>query len=117
MGDNAAMDAPQQPISPRQRLQELLAIPEGQRTEAQWDEINELEIKLASGNRQEAPEQGARRNAQTAAGNPRPGGGPHGKNRGGFGKQSKRRRRGSRPDGTPGSGNLSAFRDPSLYLR
>src|SRR5256885_1793514 len=38
-----------QPISPRQRLQELLAIPEGQRTDAQWDEVNELEIKLASG--------------------------------------------------------------------
>src|SRR5258706_11581847 len=83
MGDNAAMDAPQQPISPRQRLQELLAIPEGQRTEAQWDEINELEIKLASGNRQQAPEQGARGNAP--GGHPRPSGGPHGKKRGGVG--------------------------------
>jgi hypothetical protein len=88
------MDAPQQPqqpISPRQRLQELLAIPEGQRTDAQWDEINELEIKLASGNRQDAPDQG-RRNAPGNPGNPRLGGGPHGKNRGGFGKQSRRRR-------------------------
>jgi len=80
-----------QPISPRQRLQELLAIPEGQRTDAQWDELNELEIKLASGNRQDAPEQG-RRNAPSNTGNPRPGGGPHGKNRGGFAKQSRRRR-------------------------
>jgi hypothetical protein len=84
------MDAPQQPVSPRQRLQELLAIPEGQRTEAQWDELNELEIKLASGNRQQAPEQGARGNAPTTAG--RPGGGQHGKNRGGFGGKSRRRR-------------------------
>ncbi len=87
------MDAPPQPISPRQRLQELLAIPEGQRTDAQWDEINELEIKLASGNRQEAPGQGARRNAPVTPGNPKPGGGgPHGKNRGGFGNRSRRRR-------------------------
>lgn len=87
------MDAPQQPVSPRQRLQELLAIPEGQRTEAQWDEINELEIKLASSNRQETPEQGARRNAQNAGGNPNnPRGNPHGKKRGGFGNRSGRRR-------------------------
>lgn len=45
------MNAPQ-PISPRRRLQELLAIPDNQRTEAQWDELNELEIKLAPGNRE-----------------------------------------------------------------
>lgn len=73
------MDTPQ-PVSPRQRLQALLAIPERQRTEAEWDEINELEIKLASGNRQqEAPQQGARRNAPVTAGHPGPGGGPQGK--------------------------------------
>ena len=90
IGDNAAMDAPQQPVSPRQRLQELLAIPEGQRTEAQWDELNELEIKLASSNRQQAPEHGARGNAPATAG--RPGGNPHGKKRGGFGDKSRRRR-------------------------
>ena len=92
MGDNAAMDAPQQPVSPRQRLQELLAIPEGQRTEAQWDEINELEIKLASGNRQQSPEQGARGNVPNTSGHLRPGGGQHGKKRGGFGDKSRRRR-------------------------
>ena len=40
------MNAPQQPVSPRRRLQELLAIPDNQRTEEQWDELNELEIKL-----------------------------------------------------------------------
>jgi hypothetical protein len=43
---------PAQPTSPRRRLQELLAIPDSQRTEAQWDELNELEIKLAPGNRE-----------------------------------------------------------------
>lgn len=88
------MNAPQ-PISPRQRLQELLAIPEGQRTDAQWDEINELEIKFASGNRQEAPQQGARRNTPIAAGHPRPGGGPQGNKP--FRKFHKRRPNGGAP--------------------
>jgi len=39
------------PIDPRRRLRELLAIPERDRSDAQWDEINELEIQLAPGNR------------------------------------------------------------------
>ncbi len=69
----------QQPISPRLRLQELLAIPERQRTEAQWDEINELEIMLAPGNREGTPEQSVRRNGIAPAGHPKPGGGPRGK--------------------------------------
>jgi len=76
--DNAAMDEPQ-PISPRQRLQELLAIPDRQRTEAEWDELNELEIMLASENREGAPEQSGRRNGPSPAGHPKPGGGPHAK--------------------------------------
>ncbi|MDD5295665.1 MAG: hypothetical protein PHU46_02025 [Rhodocyclaceae bacterium] len=57
------MNTPQ-PISPRRRLQDLLAIPEYQRTDEQWDEINELEISLASANRLDAPrEPGARRSS------------------------------------------------------
>ncbi len=74
------MDEPQ-PTSPRQRLQELLAIPDRQRTEAEWDELNELEIMLASGNREGAPEQGGRRNGTPPAGHSKPGGGGgvHGK--------------------------------------
>lgn len=70
------------PESPRRRLQELLAIPERQRTDAQWDEINELEIKLASANREDAPDQGARREAPATNNQSRrnrPGGGPQGK--------------------------------------
>jgi len=68
------MNAPP-PISPHRRLQELLAIPESQRTDAQWDEIHELEIKLSSANREQTPEQGARRNTSvTAAGHPKPSG-------------------------------------------
>ena len=73
------MNAPQ-PMSPRARLQELLAIPESQRTDAQWDEIHELEIKLSSANREQPPDQGARRDiAATATGHPKPRGGAQGK--------------------------------------
>ena len=78
-----------QPISPRSRLQALLAIPEKQRTEAQWDELNELEIMLAPGNREGSQEQNVRRNPNVSAPNPghpgrqKQGGGgggmPHGK--------------------------------------
>ena len=55
------------------RLRELLAIPDRERTDAQWDELNELEIVLASSNRQGAPrpEQGDGQNR------PRHGGGQH----------------------------------------
>ena len=35
----------------RRRLKELLAVPEAQRTDAQLDEIIELEVQLAPGNR------------------------------------------------------------------
>jgi hypothetical protein len=45
----------QQPSDPRQRLKTLLAIPDSQRTDAQWDEIIELEITLAPGNREPQP--------------------------------------------------------------
>jgi hypothetical protein len=76
------------PTSPRARLQTLLAIPERQRTDEQWDEINELEIMLAAGNRQGAPDprvqqqQQQQRNA-SGGGNARPrrdGGSPHDRN-------------------------------------
>jgi len=65
-----------QPISPRARLQQLLAIPDRQRTDAEWDELNELEIMLAAGNRPGAPEQGgARWNSGAPGGHSKPGGG------------------------------------------
>lgn len=35
----------------RRRLRELLSVPERDRTDEQWDEIIELEIQLAPGNR------------------------------------------------------------------
>jgi len=87
--DNIAMPAPQA-ISPRARLQELLAIAESQRTDKQWDEIHELEIKLSSANREQPLEQSARRNtAVTAAAHPKPRGGAQRKQP--FQKTHKRR--------------------------
>ena len=87
------MEENKPPNSPRQRLKELLAIPERERTDAQWDEMNELEISLASGNREGAPDQNVRQgqgaprnNQQNARRNPssngprpqNPNGGPQG---------------------------------------
>lgn len=40
-----------QPIDGRRRLRELLSIPERDRSDEQWDEIIELEIQMAPGNR------------------------------------------------------------------
>ncbi|MDR1368012.1 MAG: hypothetical protein LBJ76_04775 [Candidatus Accumulibacter sp.] len=36
----------------RRRMRELLAIPERDRTDEEWDELNELEIRTAPGNRE-----------------------------------------------------------------
>lgn len=50
--DSVPPQQPQpQPFDPRRRLRELLSVPERDRTDAQWDEIVELEIQLAPGNR------------------------------------------------------------------
>ncbi|TAK49108.1 MAG: hypothetical protein EPO27_05605 [Betaproteobacteria bacterium] len=67
-----------QPPSPRARLQQLLAIPERQRTDADWEALNELEIALASVNREDAPLPGARQPGAHADANrqSRPGGPP-----------------------------------------
>lgn len=42
---------------PRRRLRELLAIPDRDRSDALWDELIELEIQLAPGNRAQTPHQ------------------------------------------------------------
>jgi len=39
----------------RRRLRELLAIPDRERSDEQWDELNELEIMMAVSNRQAVP--------------------------------------------------------------
>jgi hypothetical protein len=72
------MDEPQQPpqpVSPQHRLKELRAIPERDRTDAQWDEMNELEIMLASANRAGAPDPNVRRDGGGGANQQRRGGG------------------------------------------
>jgi len=69
----------QQSTAPRPRLQELLAIPERLRTDAQWDEINELEIALASANRVETREPSIRRNPPASADRSKPSGDAQGK--------------------------------------
>ncbi len=57
-------------------MQALLAVPESQRTEAEWDELHELEIMLAPGNRQGAPGERAPQNRMAPPGYPGAGG-PH----------------------------------------
>jgi len=87
------MDEQQPNNSPRARLQALLAIPERQRTDEQWDELNELEIMLASGNRQGAPDQNVRGNASSQS-QPRQGGGGQGQPRPGGGQPHRGQRQG-----------------------
>ena len=84
------MDETQQPAppaapqaSPHARMKELQAIPDRQRTDAEWDELNDLEIKLASVNRQGAPMPNAQQQRQGG---------------GGQGQQRNDQRRGGRND-------------------
>jgi hypothetical protein len=47
----APMQAIPPAFDPRRRMRELLSIPERDRTDTEWDELNELEIQTAPGNR------------------------------------------------------------------
>lgn len=80
---NEQPTAPPQNVSPDKRLRELQSIPDNQKTEAQWDEIIELEIALAQGGR-------------PAGAGPKPQGG------GGF---SQARKHNSRAQGSGGGGS------------
>ena len=80
--------APTQPTDLKRRLRELLSVPERDRTDEQWDEIVELEIQLAPGNRISGP-----------AGNSGGGGGNQGGNQNaGTGNQPSQARK-HRPRG------------------
>jgi hypothetical protein len=57
------------PADPRRRLRELRSIPERDRTDAEWDELNEVEIQLAPGNRLDTTDQARQPGGQ---GTPRP---------------------------------------------
>jgi hypothetical protein len=86
--------------SPRDRLKQLLAIPERQRTEEEWDELNELEIMFAAGNRDTG--QGYRDAGHDGRGNRDPG---HGQRGGGGGNPQQQGQGQRKPDGGgPGGG-------------
>jgi hypothetical protein len=51
---------PKDPNTQRARLQQLRSIPEAKRTDAEWDELNELEITAALSNGQGGPNPNAR---------------------------------------------------------
>lgn len=101
------------PNDNRRRLRELLSISERDRTDEQWDEIIELEIQMAPGNRISGPEQGFGGGKPSQQG--RPGGGGHPKkhrprnNQGGGnpggnsggGGNNNRRPRSNKPQGNP----------------
>ncbi len=91
--------SPQPPPPPgldlKRRMRELLSIPDSQRSDEQWDELIEIEIQLAPGNRVGAV--GPRQNEPRAQG-PRGGGG------GGGGGGGNWKRHGSGGGGGGGGG-------------
>lgn len=109
-----------QPLPLRRRLRELLSVPERDRSDAQWDEIIELEIQLAPGNRiagHEASGGGGHARHHAPRSN-KPGGGGGGQpqggaNAGGAGAQQKKHRprsknnRRPRPGGGKGGGEVA----------
>jgi hypothetical protein len=96
----AAMSDPEHEAR-RARLKELLAIPDRERTDAQWDELNELEIMMAVANRQLSPQSPQMHKGDGQGGRPRHGGGGQ-QHPGGQGQGRKfhnRPRRGRPPPG------------------
>jgi len=90
-------EAPATTVSPHARLKELQAIPDKLRTDEQWDELNDLEIKLASVNRQGAPLPNAQRQGQGGApgqrNDPRRDGRNNGQRGGGGGGRNNEQRK------------------------
>jgi hypothetical protein len=101
----------QQPAPPandnRRRLRELLSIPERDRSDEQWDEIIELEIQLAPGNRISASEHGGGPGGGSGGGGTSGGGMGHNKPSSGQPKKHRprsnnnRRPRPNKPTGNP----------------
>jgi len=84
------------PNDNKRRLRELLSVPERDRTDEQWDEIIELVIQLAPGNRVSAAEQGG--NQGGGMGHNKPSGQPK-KHR--PRSNNNRRSRPNKPSGNP----------------
>ena len=96
---NTPMDD-MQPIDMRRRIRELLSIPERDRSDAEWDELNELEIRTAPGNRdydRSQERQGDRRPGITIGPGRRPE--RNGKPQGGKSGNLLRPQSDNRPDG------------------
>lgn len=87
----------------RRRLRELLSVPERDRSDEQWDEIIELEIQLAPGNRIAGPQEGVGR---SGGGQGRSGGAPQQKKAPHRPRtpNNRRGRQGKAPGGTGGGG-------------
>jgi hypothetical protein len=98
--ENPPVTPPVQQPDNRRRLRELLSIPERDRTDEQWDEIIELEIQLAPGNRISGNDHGPVNTSGHQHGKP-----------GGGGQQKKHRPR-TGPGGGPGGGNNNNNRRP-----
>lgn len=77
----------------RRRLRELLSIPERDRTDEQWDELIELEIQTAPGNRISGNEQPGSAPNRGPRQHGKPGGGGGGGGAGPGGQQQKHRPR------------------------
>lgn len=91
----------------RARIRQLNAIPDRDRTDAEWEELNELEIMLAPGNREGAPDPSRLHGQQNRGRGPGPGGNPGGGNPGGGQhrrnkKNFQHRRPKGPPQGSPG---------------
>lgn len=106
------------PNDNRRRMRELLSVPERDRTDEQWDELIELEIQMAPGNRISGSEQnfgggakpaqgrsgGAHQNKHRPRSNNPGGGNPTGGatgGAGGGGNNKNRRPRQNKPQGNP----------------
>ena len=74
-----------QPIDIRRRIRELLSIPDRDRTDAEWDELNELEIRTAPGNRDNGYSSDR----------------PEGKRQGNFGQGRRQQGHGKKNSGPP----------------
>ncbi|EIC22103.1 hypothetical protein [Thiorhodovibrio frisius] len=104
-----------QMTSPRRRLRALRAIPDQDRTDEQWDELNELEIMLAPANRL-APLPGGERAAAEQS-RPRPAR-SNGTARANGGRGNAGRPNGARPNGHPaGQANAktNAKKGPNVH--
>lgn len=123
---NESNDSTQEPVPAqaasvsidlKRRMRELLSIPDSQRSEDQWDELIEIEIQLAPGNRvgSTAPRQNDMRGGHSSrGGNPggTPGGGGNPGGGGGAGGGNWKRH-GTGRKGKPGGGKKPPQPNPA----